>query len=342
MRAALGPWAGRRGSRCEGQLMPSKEEIEERRRRLSGSKLALLEKRLRGEPQGGDATPAAPADARRSPAGRSPLVKIQAGGPGRPLFLGHPSNGSVFCYRELAKHLGTERHIYGLQSPGLDAEPPGRLGLEEMARGYVEAVRGVQPEGPYLLAGWSMGGVIAYEIAQQLLKRGERIALLALIDIYPRPARERGEYDNIAELEWFLKELSLSFGKEAPVSSEALRRLGPRERLTYVLEQVRAADFVDAETELPYLRRVLEVFEGNINALMSYEPEPYAGRITLFKTGEPPGESPRAPRVEYNTLAVGGIDVYAVPGEHFTVLREPHVRLLARELQDCLADQPRP
>ncbi len=122
------------------------------------------------------------------PPGRGVLVPLQTGASGRrPLFCVHPVGGEVVAYRPLARHLGAGQPVYGLQSP----DPP-LADLREMAGRYAAAVREVQPEGPYRLAGWSMGGVVAYEMARQLQALGEKVEVLALIDSIS-PTRWAGE-----------------------------------------------------------------------------------------------------------------------------------------------------
>ena len=112
----------------------------------------------------------------------SPLVNLQPLGSRPAFFCIHPAGGHVFCYSKLARLLGTERPFYGIQAQGLDESLPPQLSIQAMASRYVEELRRVQPNGPFLLGGWSMGGVVAFELAQQLLSLGEEIALLALID----------------------------------------------------------------------------------------------------------------------------------------------------------------
>ncbi|RYZ43528.1 MAG: amino acid adenylation domain-containing protein, partial [Myxococcaceae bacterium] len=111
----------------------------------------------------------------------TPLVPLERGEPGqRPLFLVHPGGGNVLAYGELARRLGPSVPVYGLQSRGLDGRPVAES-IEEMAGLYIEAIRTVQPHGPYQLGGWSLGGVIAYEMACRLREAGEAVDLLALI-----------------------------------------------------------------------------------------------------------------------------------------------------------------
>ncbi|HEY6321688.1 MAG TPA: amino acid adenylation domain-containing protein, partial [Thermoanaerobaculia bacterium] len=125
-----------------------------------------------------------------APAVRSALVELTpaAGGAGsrgaRPLFCVHPAGGNVLCYAELARALGPDQPLYGLQLP--DPAPPGSgPTVETLAARYLEELPAVAPAGPYALSGWSLGGAIAYEMARQLRAAGEAVELLALIDPSP-------------------------------------------------------------------------------------------------------------------------------------------------------------
>src|SRR5262249_52314979 len=96
------------------------------------------------------------------------LVALQPQGGEPPLFLIHEASGNLFSYRELVRLLGSQRKIYGLQYPGQDQEPIPALSVPQMAATYLDAIVHVQPTGPYLIAGYSMGGSVAYELARQL------------------------------------------------------------------------------------------------------------------------------------------------------------------------------
>jgi thioesterase domain-containing protein len=112
----------------------------------------------------------------------SVIVPIQPQGSRPPFFCVHPVGGGVFCYRALARHLGSEQPFYGLQARDLIRGQEPHADIETMAADYLEALRSVQPAGPYRLGGWSLGGVTAFEMAQQLRRQGQSVALLTLID----------------------------------------------------------------------------------------------------------------------------------------------------------------
>ncbi len=115
-------------------------------------------------------------------ASSSLLVPLQPEGSLSPCFMVHPPGGIVVCYQPLAQQMGRDRPFYGIRSRGLHGEKVLPARLEEMAAEYVSAIRQVHKQGPYHLGGWSMGGVVALEMAQQLLAQGQQVGLLALLD----------------------------------------------------------------------------------------------------------------------------------------------------------------
>jgi pimeloyl-ACP methyl ester carboxylesterase len=157
---------------------------------------------------------------------RGVLVPLQAGPPDRrPLFFVHPVGGEVVAYRELARRLPGQV-VYGLQSPGRPIED-----LRGMAALYVEVVRQTQAEGPYRLAGWSMGGVVAFEMARQLTERGERVELLALIDTAsPVLWGQDPEPDEAGLVAAFALDLARLSGVQAPGRGPLRARRGRRPR----------------------------------------------------------------------------------------------------------------
>jgi len=114
--------------------------------------------------------------------GWSPLVTIQPAGSRPALFCMHGAGGTVLMYRDLSRRLGEDQPFYGLQAQGLDGGCAPLTSIEEMASVYVREIQKVQPGGPYFISGYCMGGTVAYEVAQQLQRQGETVALLALFD----------------------------------------------------------------------------------------------------------------------------------------------------------------
>ncbi|HEX8474928.1 MAG TPA: amino acid adenylation domain-containing protein, partial [Pyrinomonadaceae bacterium] len=269
----------------------------------------------------------------------SPLVAMQRAGSKSPFFCVHPAGGNIICYIALVHHLGLAQPFYALQARGLDGREQPLTRIEDMAAYYIDALQRVQPQGPYLLGGWSLGGVIAFEMARQLHAEGHEIALLALIDSgAPTPSNQQAETDEAT----LLAALALDFG--LPISEEDLRRLNPDERLEYFLVQGRKRNVVPPDYDLLQARRLLYIYQTNVQAFRDYRPRPYPNRITLFRASETPvvtqdnsaHTSVSDAASGWSQLSSQPLDIHDVPGDHISMIAEPHVRVLATQLQRTL------
>ncbi|HJQ35265.1 MAG TPA: amino acid adenylation domain-containing protein, partial [Pyrinomonadaceae bacterium] len=274
-------------------------------------------------------------------AGREPsLVPLRRGGDGPPLFLVHPVGGRVFCYVELARHLEPGRTLYGLQSQLTEDGRPAHARVEAMAASYLEEVRAVQRGGPYSLGGWSMGGVVAFEMTRQLRARGEEVRMLALIDSMlfryggGDPAADGGaeEADEAPLLLSFARDLGIP-PEETPLPPEELARMGPRQRLAHLLERARASGVLPADVDLSVIGGLYELFKNNHGAMRAYLPEAYAGRALLIRAAEG-DRALRAEQARGWAGLVGDLEVRESPGTHYTMVRDPHAGALAARLQE--------
>ncbi|MGA9995999.1 MAG: thioesterase domain-containing protein, partial [Pyrinomonadaceae bacterium] len=270
------------------------------------------------------------------PSKKSPLVRIQTAGSKPPFFFVHPPGGSVLCYADLARNLGADRPFYGIQAQGLNGDKDAQTQVERMAARYIEAIRGVQPEGPYNLGGWSMGGVVAFEIAQQLRGQGSEVSLLALLDSWA-PHNGNGEKNAQSQLASFASNLGL-MPEHITMSLEELLGLEPEQQLACVMEMAKAASLVSPEMTLEDFRSLYENYKVNVKAVQEYSPQPYTGRVALFSASERRTKAAKK-RAQDKTqgwggLAPEGLEIHPVSGHHFNILREPHVRDLARKMND--------
>ena len=194
-------------------------------------------------------------------------MAIQPGGSKRPLFLIHPAGGHVFPYVHLARCLGPDQPCYGLQARGLEDGQDPHTRIEDMAAYYIEALQTVQPTGPYLLGGWSMGGVVAFEMAQQLHAQGQRVALLALLDgRIPTPDEDFEDEDFEATLlADFVRYFGLSLDPR-----KSLARLPKDELLARVLEQAKSAGLVPQDVEVSQARPFIELCKADFRATRNY------------------------------------------------------------------------
>jgi amino acid adenylation domain-containing protein len=266
-----------------------------------------------------------------TPGPQSALVAIHSGGSKRPLFLVHPAGGHVFPYIHLAQLLGPDQPCYGLQARGVDDGQDPYTRIEDMATCYIQAMQTVQPTGPYLLGGWSMGGVVAFEMAQQLHAQGQPVALLAMLDgRIPTPDDTFPEQDAEA-ISLVERYFGISFGP-----MESLTELPEDEQLAVLLEEAKSAGLVPAELDVSQARRFVLLLRNDLRATQTYGLHRYPGRITFFKASETLEGTSADPTMGWSEWASGGVEVHLVPGNHANMMYAPHVEVLAQKLTACL------
>ena len=259
----------------------------------------------------------------------STLVRMRSGS-GTPLFLAPSVSGSVMECWPLISALQTQRPVYGILAQGLDGEQPAQLRVEDMAASYIEQMRTVQPNGPYALVGYSFGGLIALEIAQQLRRSGEQIELLCLLDTYvhetwlPWSARLR-HLSHTVRRHW--RHLHTVPGSQIfPYLTNLLqRRFGT------------IAHRSDAFTAgLPQaLRRVREAMWS---AMKAYKSPPYDASIIVYFRAATRQEEWGDPVMRLRHLGQVGLAIVEVPGNHNNMLSEPNVQEVAAALDRVLTN----
>ncbi len=279
----------------------------------------------------------------------SSLVKIQAGEDSqKPIFLMHAEGGNVLEYYTFAKELGPGRTVYGLQGVGLEGTTIVTLSIEEIARHFIEEIQVIQPQGPYLVGGYCLGGLVAFEMAHQLMAAGQEVDKLFLIStstpdhlrkthpnhgLFHRmyiPILERAllEFNNFSHLD--LKRTikygedrlrravgALTFRLES-TSEKILKRIGLR-----YIEHSR--DF--------YLRKSIEVSD---DSYMGYEPKELDIEMYLFAVSERTRQIPNDPYLGWTGLAQKGIILKEMTGYHKNILKVPHVLSVAEEVKSLL------
>jgi acetoacetyl-CoA synthetase len=238
-----------------------------------------------------------------------PLVQLKSGSKQPPVFIAHGLGGSAMDFYQVVKYIQTSRAIHGLQAKGIDGveEPQDRI--EDMARYSLDAVRQLQPRGPYHLVGFSLGGLVTLEMAQQLLAEGEKIGLLAMLDSYPHVSRlSRGQRSRLS-------------GRQA--WDRLTRRLAwlgvssPRQTTIEVTPSPAQRHFRDTS----YL------------ALERYQPRFYPGKISFVRAAIPT-DFPADPAAVWSGLAKE-FELKTVPGDHLGIMTT-HFESLASAISDFL------
>jgi len=199
-----------------------------------------------------------------------------------------------------------------------------------MASVYVAELLAVQPEGPFALGGWSLGGVIAYEMARQLSAQGRAVERVALIDSYAPRAAQPTEKGQLPLLARFGADLLRLAGSDVPSDLLTLPEL-QRGDLPALYAAVRDRGLLPPDLELDRLRELFEVFQRNDAALRRYRPAPYGGPVTLMAAAESAGP----PDHGWAEL-VPNLEVVSLPGDHYSILRAPHADALAAMLRSSL------
>lgn len=262
----------------------------------------------------------------------SSLVSIQPHGTKPPFFCVHPLGGHVLCYQPLAEALGRDQPFYGLQARDLDGRPISLTSLEEIAADYVQEIKLIQPQGPYFLGGHSFGGFVAYEMARQLEQQGDNVAMVALIDCLG---------PNYADKHTFAQKMQIHLNN--------LTQLSPPRALNYVQERVdfllrlkvlksiQKKYFKIANLFLSPKQRPLSVM-NRYDILLQYNPQTYGGKLTLLRARVRDVKGYSDPNGGWGGLALGGVDVYEIPGDHITMLVQPKLaQILKEQINDTVA-----
>lgn len=289
------------------------------------------------------------------------LITIQKGDEGkRPLFLIPGAGGNGLVIARIAQYLSPDQPVYTFLIPGLVGSEMPYTTIEEMAAFYVEALLNQQAEGPYLLGGYSAGGVVAFEVARQLQEAGHQVDLCVIIDA-PAQSRVYGYLQRLIDRAAVQRQLNIKQRqalflkwRDRLFEIDYFLRKGWLEAVLDGARTVKhklttTASSKTAESPLPYATdqygsqmedpRMRAIFELNDRAVRSFIPRKYAGKLFLIKSKE--GYERHTVRSPYRDLGWGriaekGVTVYEVPGTHLNMVREPNVQFVARHLQSCL------
>ncbi len=282
------------------------------------------------------------------------LVPFRDEGARTPLFCVHPAGGSAACYRTLAEHM-PDRPFYGLECVGGYAGET----IESMARTYLASAREVQPEGPYLFAGWSFGGIVAFEMARQAEAEGLEVGGLVLLDSRPTHNEHQRKFlahmtdDSAAILALIGRHLAKLAGRPNPFDYLALREIPDSERMERFYEQVEAEALFSASLTESFVRRFVDDFATCHEIMGSYQPaSPCQADVLLLRATEVSEPYPGFPAMEvpidqdpdlsygWNDLTSGQVTVRTIGSTHESIVFEPHASraaaLISEELREVI------
>lgn len=278
-----------------------------------------------------------------------PLVLLASGPERPPLFLLHPLGGDCRCYKSLVQQLSDKWPTYGLEARGADGRQDPYCTGEEMISEYLEAIRQAWPSGPYFLAGWSAGGILAFEIAHQLLAGQREVGFLAFMDTPLPSIYDEVDLNDEAKFLCDLVDFTSHFSP-VPVrlSYEALRALPPEQVFETALNEAKRQGAVPPEASPEFIRRLCAVGRTNVQFIKNYQIVPIEREIVMFLPhdknvlAEMSGKELRAD-LGWSTIPGQQFRVVEVPGDHFSMLEPPNVSLLAavllRELEAAWSNQ---
>ena len=277
----------------------------------------------------------------------TPLVPLQPKGNRIPLFLIPGWGGNVMYFQPLCRHLGDDQPAYALQARGLDGRMAPYASVADRMEDYLTAIKSVQPRGPYVLCGHSMGGYLAFELAQRLLKNGDPVALVIELDKgapFPEDAPETitDEEDAWKILYYTISEITR---QERHLTNEILAGLSREERMRTLREHVLRLYGTSPEKPSRYALGFLSVFLADVKT--SYQPaNPQPVSIALMRAETQlclrARESAGMRRLKedpaggWQRYASGPVEVFTTPGNHNTILTEPNVARLAEPLKERL------
>ena len=266
---------------------------------------------------------------------RTLLIPLQTLGSKPPLFCIPGAGGDAYSFLGLSKFLAPDQPFYVIQHPRLDSESAPHLTIEEMAAHYVKEMLSVQAEGPFYLVGYSMGGLVAFEMAQQLGRRGERLALLALLDTAP-----------ISHVPWVFYGLAMSsyIPSRCVLHFRRWWKLPHREQLDYLQGRwtalchwmnwncTEAPPLAAASLEEGLSSDAPDLFNHHCSLAFAYRLQPYTGSVEVFVSDE----AISGWKWYWKHLARGGVSFHQIPGRHFDIFSPDHLPTLARSLTAVL------
>ena len=308
---------------------------------ISLTRLALLNQEARRQPRANEA--------QTKPHRLIPIRPVARGGERWPLLLIHPVGGSVMAYFDIARYMDASQPVYAMENQADETELPQAQTVEQIAQQYLEELRLTGVKTPWFLGGYSMGGLVAFEMARQLHAAGRETPAVLIIDT-PSKVRtiERGE-DGIVtseELRLMGKMMALRQAKELDLDESLLNGVPAEDRMQVFLDFMKQRGVIPPRVDTGFLWHLIRVVRNNEMAQRQYRPGSYNGLVTLLRARDlseelrfEAGEIYDDPAFGWQQYCSQTVEVRKIPGEHLRIVNEPHCRTLGSTLQSVMDAQ---
>jgi amino acid adenylation domain-containing protein len=274
---------------------------------------------------------------------QTPLVTIRRGGTSAPLFLVHPAGGNVLCYYDLAHSIG-DRPVFGLQVVPAPMVHAGGLSIEKMAEDYLAAVLEVAPATRPVFGGWSMGALVAFEMARIHASRtGQNAPVVVFDQLAPAPTAMNSRTDELQKLVAFGAKISQLVGTDLGLDRALLQPLLPLERAAAFLNRFKAHSLAPAETQPEEFHEFLQLMIAHNEITTNYRPDRYPGKVVVFRAAAPLPQSPelaanaenlaaRSKDLGWGSYTTQPVETIEAAGNHVTMMVRPQVQHLGESV----------
>jgi amino acid adenylation domain-containing protein len=274
-------------------------------------------------------------------------VELRAGGAAQPLFLVPPVSGSALSYLPLVRRMAADRPVHAFHAPGLDGGSATPERFEDLAAHFIRELVAARPVGPYLMSGWSIGGALAFEMALQLTDLGHEVPTVILLDTNsPTPYLAEGIKEKFGELTpatlafMYVNNFGRCFGVDLGLDKSRFVGMSPGELADAALRDLRRVPAFPPDMDLQQLNAHLAVFAATGRGFVRWRPaRRYRGRVVLFIATDGHPEFGRD-RYDWSEFVERPVETIEVPGNHFSLVNEPHVATLGAALDRVLEDIP--
>ncbi|MGB2924730.1 MAG: condensation domain-containing protein [Limnothrix sp.] len=264
------------------------------------------------------------------------MVALQPNGIKTPIFCTHAIGTSVQFYRNLSHYMGKDQPFYALQSQFLEqAETNPNLTLEDMAAFYIQEIRSVQSEGPYLLGGYSFGGIVIYEIAQQLLRSGQNVAMLAIFDTTALGGHRRlPRHEQISKHWENFRTLGISYAARKASTQLNFQAF----RVQQFIQKCIQTNKNNSDKSAFFRSRLRQIEILHLQALQNYQMQKYPGKVSLFRSAIRPDNigDQWDEALGWRNFVQESFEIYDLPGNHHDMFKEPNVEVFAEQLNNCI------